>query len=99
MPGAGLARPLAMLDLRRDQVQDPDVQRHPLPVAKGRRWGWAWRSGQSGHLNPRSMWKLPLRLAGPGDLQALHFLERLGPDEWGYYGLARTGANASPLTG
>jgi hypothetical protein len=32
-------------------------------------------------------------------LQALHFLERLGPEEWGYYGLARTGAGASPLTG
>ncbi len=42
---------------------------------------------------------LVVPLAGPGDLQALHFLERLGPEEWGYYGLARTGAGASPLTG
>jgi hypothetical protein len=31
----------------------------PLPVAKGQRWGWAWRSGLSGHLNLRSMWKPP----------------------------------------
>ena len=36
-------------------------------------------------------------LAGPGDLQALYFLERLTPGEWGYYGLARTGAGASSL--
>jgi hypothetical protein len=42
---------------------------------------------------------LLLPLAGPGDLQVLHFLERLGPGEWGYYGLARTGAGASPLLG
>jgi hypothetical protein len=42
---------------------------------------------------------LVVPLAGPGDLQALHFLERLAPGEWGYYGLARTGAGASPLTG
>ena len=60
MPGPGLALPLAMLDHRRDQVQDPDVQRHPLPVAKRQRWGWAWRSGKSGRLNHRSMWKPPL---------------------------------------
>jgi hypothetical protein len=36
-------------------------------------------------------------LAGPGDLQAVYFLDRLAPDVWGYYGLARTGAGASPL--
>jgi hypothetical protein len=42
---------------------------------------------------------LVVPLAGPGDLQALYFLERLAPGEWGYYGLARTGAGASPLTG
>jgi hypothetical protein len=42
---------------------------------------------------------LLLPLAGPGDLRALHVLDRLGPDEWGYYGLARTGAGASPLAG
>jgi hypothetical protein len=42
---------------------------------------------------------LLLTLAGPGDLRAVHFLDRLGPGEWGYYGLARTGAGASPLAG
>ena len=42
---------------------------------------------------------LVVPLAGPGDLRALHFLERLSPEEWGYYGLARTAAGTSPLTG
>jgi hypothetical protein len=40
---------------------------------------------------------LVVPLAGPGDLRALHVLERLSPEEWGYYGLARTGAGASRL--
>jgi len=40
---------------------------------------------------------LLLPLAGPGDLQSVHFLQRLAPEEWGYYGLARTDAEASRL--
>jgi hypothetical protein len=40
---------------------------------------------------------LLLPLAGPGDLQSVHFFQRLLPDEWGYYGLARTGTDASGL--
>jgi hypothetical protein len=36
-------------------------------------------------------------LAGPGDLQALYFLEYLASGEWGYYSLARTGTGASAL--
>src|SRR5215213_3768159 len=48
MPGPGLARPLAMLDHRRDQVQDPRVHLCPLLVAKGQRWGSGCRLGRSG---------------------------------------------------
>ncbi|HEX6013959.1 MAG TPA: DUF6675 family protein [Geminicoccaceae bacterium] len=36
-------------------------------------------------------------LAGPGDLQWVHFFERRSAAEWGYYGLARVGAGASSL--
>ena len=38
-------------------------------------------------------------LAGPGDLQAVHFLTRSAPGLWEYYSLARTGAGASPFLG
>ena len=38
-------------------------------------------------------------LAGPGDLRWVHFFERRSAAEWGYYGLARVGAGASPLLG
>jgi hypothetical protein len=38
-------------------------------------------------------------LAGAGDLEAVHFLERLAPGTWGYYGLARVGAGASSFLG
>ena len=40
---------------------------------------------------------LVIPLARPGDLQSLFFLERLSPDEWAYYSLARTSAGASSL--
>ncbi|MGE3293781.1 MAG: DUF6675 family protein [Geminicoccaceae bacterium] len=36
-------------------------------------------------------------LAGPGDLQAIYFLDRSAPDLWDYYSLARTGMGASPF--
>jgi Family of unknown function (DUF6675) len=32
-----------------------------------------------------------LTLFAPGDLQSVHFLERLGPQDWAYYGLAWAG--------
>jgi hypothetical protein len=37
-------------------------------------------------------------LAGSGDLQAVYFLQRLTPSEWGYYSLVKTGTGASSLT-
>jgi hypothetical protein len=48
--------------------------------------------------NVSSVRYLLLPLAGPGDLQALYFLERRSANEWGYYSLARTGAGTSSLT-
>ncbi len=47
--------------------------------------------------NVSSVRYLLVPLAGPGDLQALYFLERLAPEMWGYYSLARTGGGASSL--
>ena len=32
-----------------------------------------------------------ITLFDPGDLQAVHYLARQGPDVWGYYGLAWAG--------
>jgi len=34
----------------------------------------------------------------PGEVQGFHFLERESPGVWRYYGLLRTGRDASPLT-
>jgi hypothetical protein len=40
-----------------------------------------------------------LPLFRPGEMQSIYFLERESPDIWRYYSIARTGANASRLTG
>ena len=37
--------------------------------------------------NVTGVWLFLLRLFGPGDLQSLYVLERLGPGRWGYYSL------------
>jgi len=34
----------------------------------------------------------------PGEMQSVHFIERESADIWRYYGIARTGKNASSLT-
>jgi hypothetical protein len=34
----------------------------------------------------------------PGEMQSVHFIERESPDIWRYYGIARTGKDASSLT-
>jgi len=34
--------------------------------------------------------KVMLPLISPGDLQSIHYLERIGPETWSYYALART---------
>lgn len=47
--------------------------------------------------NVSPMRYLLLPLAGPGDIQAVYFLSRSAPGFWDYYGLARTGAGASPF--
>jgi hypothetical protein len=49
--------------------------------------------------NVSSVRYLLLPLAGPGDLQALYFLERQTSNKWGYYSLARTSASTSLLIG
>ena len=38
-----------------------------------------------------------LQLFGPGDLQAVYFLDRRAPGGWDYYSLTRTGAGSSSL--
>jgi hypothetical protein len=43
------------------------------------------------------VWLFLLRLFGPGDLQSLYVLERLGANEWGYYSL--TGVREGILSG
>jgi hypothetical protein len=36
-------------------------------------------------------------LFSPGAMQSVYFLERLGPDRWGYYSLLRAGAETSAM--
>jgi hypothetical protein len=40
-----------------------------------------------------------IKLFGPGDLQAVPYLARQGPDVWGYYGLAWAGESMPSLLG
>jgi hypothetical protein len=40
-----------------------------------------------------------ITLFDPGDLQAVHYLARQGPDVWGYYGLAWAGESMPSLLG
>jgi hypothetical protein len=47
--------------------------------------------------NVTGVWLFLFRLFGPGDLQSLYVLERLGPEEWGYYSL--TGVREGILSG
>ena len=51
--------------------------------------------GQSGFVvaieNASPVSRFLITLFDPGDLQAVHYLARQGPDVWGYYGLAWAG--------
>jgi hypothetical protein len=38
-----------------------------------------------------------ITLFPPGSLRATYFLDRRGPDSWGFYGLSSNGAEASAL--
>jgi hypothetical protein len=40
--------------------------------------------------NVNAVQKFLLQLISPGDLQSIHYLERIGPETWSYYVLART---------
>jgi len=40
-----------------------------------------------------------LKVFGPGDLQSVHFLARIAPGLWSYYGLARTGVAIGTFIG
>jgi hypothetical protein len=48
--------------------------------------------------NVTSVRYLVVPLAGSGQLQSAFFFERLSPPLWGFYSLARTGAETSPFT-
>lgn len=48
--------------------------------------------------NISAMWYFLIPLFRPGEMQSIYFLERESQDVWRYYGLVRTGKNASPLT-
>jgi hypothetical protein len=48
--------------------------------------------------NMTTMRYLLIPLFHAGDMQSVHFIERESPDIWRYYGIARTGKNASSLT-
>jgi hypothetical protein len=48
--------------------------------------------------NVTTMRYLLLPLFHPGEMQSVHFVERESPDIWRYYGIVRTGKNASSLT-
>jgi hypothetical protein len=49
--------------------------------------------------NVTAVRKWLLQLFGPGDIQAVYFLERSSPDVWGYYSLTRTDAGSKLLSG
>ena len=48
--------------------------------------------------NVTTMRYLLLTLFHPGELQTIYFLDREAPDIWRYYGVVRSGRNASGLT-
>lgn len=49
--------------------------------------------------NVSAVRRLLLTLFNPGDLQSVHFLERKGPNEWAYYGMAWTGESLTSRFG
>lgn len=45
--------------------------------------------------NVSTIWLYGMPLFAPGELRSVHFLDRLGPQRWGYYALTSAGARAA----